>query len=280
MVHEHVLLCAILGIISSRFLLFPRWIKSHLPQVLTSTKPAVGSKAVHGQSRSEELLSVELLDQSMPVWCWGSWEFWATQGCQASLAPLLRSTEAQEFIHSIIWRYRELQSQPVPSGGERWRCGSGGKGHSEQQFPKETELLFCSDKPRNTVWSCVRTAIVECSEQGNSELSTRRELPLWGIENIHKKFLASSLVHPIAGCAHSCGFLLWGWISKFFSPLCCNTWTIRYILTWIVSSKPSARGHWHHEVLQGCAGLSPQSCWLLAGTSATAVAWAQQDVCV
>lgn len=172
----------------------------------------VRSKALGGQNTSEELLSVKVLDQSLLVWYWGSWECCATQGCQASLAPLLQSAGAQEFIHNIIWRYKELQSQPLPSGGESWRCGSGGKGRSEQQFPKEAELLFCSDKPRNTVWSYVHTAIVECSKQGNSELSTRRELPLWEIENIHKKFLAPSLVHPIAGCAHSCGFLLWGWI--------------------------------------------------------------------
>lgn len=69
--------------------------------------------------------------------------------------------------------------------------------------------------------SYARTAIGERSEQGNSELSARREIPLWGIENIHKKFLAASLVRPVAGCARSCVFLLRGWSCKevFFPPL-------------------------------------------------------------
>lgn len=79
----------------------------------------------------------------------------------------------------------------------------------------------------------MHTATAECSEQGNSELSARREIPLRGIENIPKKFLALSLVCPVAGHAHSCVFLLLGWShKKVFSPFCYNIWPKRHLLTW------------------------------------------------
>lgn len=66
----------------------------------------------------------------------------------------------------------------------------------------------------------MHTAIVERSEQGNSELSARREILLWGIENIHEKFLAPSLVGPVAGRARSCVFFFGDGVARrFFFPL-------------------------------------------------------------
>lgn len=65
----------------------------------------------------------------------------------------------------------------------------------------------------------MHTAIVEHSEQGNSELSARREILLWGIENIHEKFLAPSLVGPVVGRARSCVFFFGDGVARrFFSP--------------------------------------------------------------